>query len=158
MKFNAGSGGGTKNPHEVFLKDGDRITGVLRGEPFEFERAFKAGEKAKFRFRINIVTLVNGQLESKIISNGWKLYRQLKELSEGGWNLEECYTTISRQGSSPTNTVYSATPSPKPVDPATLAKVAAVKLKDLKEGLEGHGNASAPSADPGSFNQEDSPF
>jgi hypothetical protein len=147
MEFKAGGQGGGSNPNIIFLKASESVVGVLRGNPHEFERAFKPGEKARFTFRINIVTKVNGQWDSKIIQGGWKLYRQLKELNESGWNLEECYTKISRQGSSQNDTVYSATPSPQKPDGDTLRLVSQVKLKDLTEGLPG-GPVGSSGGDP----------
>lgn len=149
MKFNAGSGP-KGNPHVIYLKSGESVSGILVGEPLEYEKAFKAGEKPKFRFRINLVTKVNGALESKILEGGWKLYLQLKEFSESGWNLEECFTRVSRQGSGVNDTTYSAQPLPTKPDSATLEQVRAVPLKNLKEGLPDENAAAGEAFQPSS--------
>ncbi len=131
MKFQSGgNGGGIKGL--IKLKGGESVTGVLRGDPYEFEHAFKPGDKAKFRFRLNMVVMENGALQAKVLEGGWKLYQSLKQLNEAGWDLEKTYTKISRIGTTMNDTVYSATVTPTPVPQGTLDKVAAVPLNDLR--------------------------
>lgn len=130
MQFKA-SNRGASNPHIINLKGGESVTGVLRGEPIEYESAFRPGDKPKFQFQINMVVAENGALVAKILRGGWKLYHQLSELNNGGWDLEKHYIKVSRQGSSMNDTVYSATPLPTPVAPEKLALLAKIQLRTL---------------------------
>ena len=130
MKFNA-KAWGPSNPNFIKLKGGESVTGVLRGEPIEYEEPFKAGDKPRFQFQLNIVVKENQALSAKILRGGWKLYEQLRHLAEAGWEMEKVYMKISRTGTTQNDTVYSATPSPVPVPQATLDQVAQVKLHEL---------------------------
>lgn len=134
MKFNAPKF--QSDPNEIRLKDGESVQGVLRGDIFEFESAFKPTDKPKFRFKVNMVLMENGALVCKILSGGWKLYSQLRELSESGWDLETSFVRVSRTGSGINDTVYSATALPKGPTPETLQKIAAFKLRVLNGGQE----------------------
>lgn len=130
MQFKSGGqGGGVEGL--IKLKSGESVTGILRGEPHEFEHAFKPADKPKFRFRLNMVVSENGALVAKVLEGGWKLYVQLKTLSEAGWDLEKTYTKISRQGSTMNDTTYSATVIPTTVPEHTLLKVIEVELRVL---------------------------
>lgn len=122
---------GPSDPNIIRLKSGESVTGVLRGDPYTFEHAFKPGDKPKFRFKLNIIVPDQGNLTAKVIEGGWKLYNQLADAHKAGWDLEKSYTKISRQGSTVNDTVYSATVMPTPVSAETLAKVANVRLHKL---------------------------
>lgn len=130
MEFKSGMGGGSSSA-VIKLKDGQSVTGVLRGNPFEFESAFKPGDKPKYRFRLNMVFKVDGVLQAQILEGGWKLSCQLKELLQSGWDLEKTRTRISRTGSGINDTVYSATVLPTPIPSPELAEILKVSLLDL---------------------------
>ena len=146
MKFNANGGGGS-DPNAIKLKAGGWVQGVLRGEPLEFEQAFKSDPKPKFRFKLNMVVVENGQLTARILEGGWSIYVQLKALSESDWDLEKTFVKVSREGSGPTDTKYTVTPSPKLPTPEQLAKIAAVPL--LKLVAPGAQGAPQPPAESG---------
>src|SRR5437762_12970318 len=100
MKFRSGMGSGGNSGGNTFIKlgDGGFVEGILKGEPVEFEQAFKEGDKPKFRFRLNMIIQENGALTAKILEGGVSIYNQLAEQVEAGWVLEECYTRNSRTG------------------------------------------------------------
>ena len=148
MKFSKISD--SDNGDIIRLKDGDSVQGVLRGEPFEFyshwgqDKTYrcvgrdvcdmcKAGNKAAFRFKLNMVTKDDGKLVVKVIENGFKLYKQLFDLNEGGWDLEKNFIKISRSGKGKNDTVYSAVPIPGGVPPDVLAKIMALETHSLTE-------------------------
>ena len=130
MKFNATSGGNS-DPNVIKLKDGQSVTGVLRGEPVEFEKAFKPGDTPKFRFKINMVLNQDGKLVAKVLQGGWKLYAQLSDLQNAGWKLEESFVMIARRGSQMNDTVYSATASPNKPTADQLGAISRVQLNVL---------------------------
>lgn len=154
-KFNSNVKAGRSNPDVIRLKDGEAIQGILRGDTYEWHRVFRAGEKPKFKFRVNIVTKINGALDSKIVEGGPKLYEQLKELSESGWNLDETFIQIKRTGSGQQDTVYTASVLPTKPTPEAIAAVAKVPLKNLEDGT-GSGASAGPQAPRES--EDDCPF
>lgn len=144
FKTNVKSGRGNQNV--IRLKDGESVQGLLMGETYEWERVFRAGEKPKFKFRVNIITKVNGQMDSRIIEGGPKLYGQLRELTESGWNLEEAFVQIKRTGSGQQDTVYTASVLPVKPTPESIAAAKKIPLKDLTEGA-GSGAPREPESD-----------
>lgn len=137
----------SKGGGSLFLKlsDGDAVQGVFRGDPHEYYQHWvggksvvcnhpcahcKAGDEAKFRFRINFVLKENGAFTAKIFETGAKLYRDLKELHEADYNLEETLVRLKRKGTK-LDTEYSVIPSPKKIDAAALKALSAVELKKL---------------------------
>jgi hypothetical protein len=106
-----------KNPKSgIFIKlnDGEKVHGLFRGDPVLFKihwinkKAFpcledlcehcREGDKAKFRFRINIIVEQDKVFVAKIFENNYGVYKDLKALHENGYNLEETYVSITRQG------------------------------------------------------------
>ncbi len=151
MKFNAPKF--QSDPNEIRLKGGESVQGILRGDPYEFEHAFKPGDKPKFRFKINMVLMENKAMVCKILSGGWKLYDQLVQLDKAGWKLDQIFMRVSRQGTTINDTVYSATPVPTPPSPETLATVAKMPLREL---TGGDSVAPAAAAQPGDFQEPES--
>jgi hypothetical protein len=170
MKFNRTKEEGDDLPR-VKLKDKESVYGVLRGEIDEHDvhwvgkasqRCPGAGcalcktEKSRFRFQVNMV--VRGEAEhytAKILEGGWKLYEQLRILSEEA-DLEQLLIKILRTGSGQNDTVYTAMPIPKPLTAAQLAMINKVPLIDLKKTV-------TPIATPSLMNEptlteEDIPF
>lgn len=150
MKFKASGGGGSSIANLIKLKAGESVVGVLRGEPYEFEHAFKEGDKAKFRFRLNMVTKVNGAMTAMVLEGGWKLYQGLRTLSEAGWDLETSFVKISRQGSGMNDTTYTAAVIPQAPTSDALQQVAKIPLNDLTGGQkqpDPHHNQEQPADD-----------
>src|SRR3990167_4785768 len=95
----------------IRLKDGDRVTGVFRGEPHTFYRAFK--DKAEyenwaqgrsFKFRINILLKTAEGWEAKLFEQGSIAFDQLFEAHEKyGF---DCVYEIRRKGSGQDDTRY----------------------------------------------------
>lgn len=132
FKSNVKAGRG--NPNVIRLSDGESIQGLLMGDTYEWSRVFRAGEKPKFKFRVNIITKINGQMDSRIVEGGPKLYEQLQALSESGWNLEETFVQIKRTGSGQMDTVYTASVLPAKPTPEAIAAAKKIQLKNLEEG------------------------
>lgn len=146
MKFkdNVVTGGGGK--HFLKFKAGDSHRGVFRGEPYDFKIHWaqghttpcagdectecKAGNKTKFRFRLNFITLENGAYVAKIFEQGAKVYNQLKGLASE-YELEGTAVKIQRFGSTKDDTSYSVMPLPTPLTDDIKQKISAVKLHDL---------------------------
>ncbi len=130
------------------LKDGESVKGVLRGEPYEFRVHWisghpeactgeqcphcKAGNKAKFRFRVNfIVRGEDGKFTPRILEQGWKMYKDLNGLNTE-YDLERSVIKITRSGSGLNDTTYAVVPLPNgQVTDATLNEIAPLKLLDL---------------------------
>lgn len=132
----------------IRLKDGQSVTGVFRGDPYDFKQHWKnnksvlcegdgcplcqEGVKAVFRFRINFVTQENGELVVKIFEQGRESYKTLKELHKIDYDLEKTFVKIARTGSGPRDTAYSIRPIPKwQVPQETDQKLSTLKLHDL---------------------------
>lgn len=143
MKFNKrdipksdGSGGNMF----MRLKDGESVTGVCRGEVYEFfiiwennrSRIVKQSEDgAKSRFRLNLVVHEDGKFIAKIWEFGLTIYNQLSDISDE-YNLEETKLKISRRGVG-TDTVYMILPLLKePISPKTLKEISAVHMLILE--------------------------
>lgn len=130
---------GTKTSLYLKLDSGESITGVLVGSPHVFYANWENGKKLesdtprvgfKFRFKINLVHEVNGAFVAQIFEQGKMLYDDIVALHESGYNLEETMVRITRTGTG-TSTRYSIVPSPKPLSPAVLGEIRAVKLKRI---------------------------
>jgi len=159
MKFNkreipsSGTGGGN-----LFLKiaDGQSVTGVLRGENYEFYNKWVGGKsqlttaddpEGKSRFRANFVTLEDGKFVPKIWEFGLTVYNQLADMSEE-YDLEKTKIKITRRGSG-TDTVYMILPIVKEPIPAKVMKeIEAVELLHLQ-------HKPQTKAEPPSFNPND---
>lgn len=129
MKFpdvGGGSKGGPAAGTFLKLKDKERAKGVFVGDPAIFRQHWidnrsqrcegraecehcKAGDKSKFRFRINFITKVDGVFVAKVFEQGYGFYKDLKEMHENDYALPETLVSLSRSGTG-TNTEYRITP------------------------------------------------
>lgn len=147
MKFrDKSSGGGKKN--FLKLKAGESVRGVFRGDPVDFRQHWvggrgiickgevncplcKEGDKAGFRFRLNFIMNENGAYVSKVFEQGWHVYKDLKALHEGDYDLEKHLMKITRQGSDQ-KTTYSIVPVPNGIITKEIEeKITSVPLQDL---------------------------
>lgn len=136
--------------HFLALKDGDKIKGVFRGDPYETMvhwtdkvknectgpltcEICKTGEKPKFRFRINFISKEAENYTAKIWEQGKRVYNQLEALNNS-YELEKTVMEIVRHGSD-TKTIYTIVPLPPPngqVDPEKEKKLSTIPLHDLE--------------------------
>lgn len=146
MKFtkrevSGGVGGG------AFLKiaPGTSVSGVFRGEPFEFWQKWpKGGDKqvfydreeamaanAKSRFKLNFITKDDeGKLVAKVWEFGLGAYNELAEIN-AEYPLEETVIKITRKGEGK-NTEYTLLPLVRqPLTKKQLAEIDAVELINL---------------------------
>lgn len=126
MKFPPKNETGAKNL--VILKDNENITGVFRGELFEFRQHWidkqpsvcagrqecahcKGGLKPSYRFRLNFVMRdpESGQRVAKLFEQGWTMREQLEALNED-YPLESTVVRIQRKGSGMNDTTYTILP------------------------------------------------
>jgi hypothetical protein len=135
----------------IKLKDQEVVKGVFRGDPYEFKQHWLDGEKKslncqgakcpecakgnkpKFRFRINFIYREdqNSPYVAKIFEHGYVFYKALKDLHEGGYNLENHTMAVKRHGEG-TQTTYSIVPTPNGAIGEQLEKtLRSVKLNDL---------------------------
>lgn len=149
MHFPDVGGGRTDGGLFVKLKNGDKINGVFRGNPEIFNLHWvnkrpvdcdgpqcahcKAGDKAKFRFRLNLITRVDGVYVARIFDGNYGTYLDLKDLHESGYNLEETALTIARSGEG-TDTRYTVIPMPKNggLTDKDFQAIAAIPLNTLR--------------------------
>lgn len=123
------------------LKDGESITGVFRGDIYEFFERWDGKKRtvvnpkdagAKFRFRINFVVFENGQPVSKIFEQGKAVYFSLGDLNET-CDLDKTKVRIARRGSGPMDTEYSILPDMKtPLTPMQLNQIENTELQPLE--------------------------
>lgn len=168
MKFpDAGGSSGPGSGSKLFVKlgDGDKITGLFRGDPKVFRTHWvdnkshkctgretcvhcKNGDKSKLRFRLNFITKENGVLVAKIFEGSGNGYYDLKELHENGYDLEQTIINITRTGLKQ-DTRYSFIPAPKNggVSEKGIEQMHAVPLNDLSDDARGPGHESAPTSD-----------
>lgn len=84
--------------------------------------------KPRFRFQVNAIMNENGVFVAKKFGGGWSVYSALKDLNEGGYDLEKHLITITRKGMD-TSTKYIIMPVPNGMlTEEQLAQVKAVKL------------------------------
>ena len=146
MKFKAKSED-TRN--FIKLKSGESVTGVFRGDPYEFRIHWLTDEsratlcsqkkdcelckikKSSFRFRVNFIVPEGNLFVAKVLEQGWISFQALMKLQESGYDLEKQIIQISRQGSG-LSTTYSIIPSPKGiVTPQQQKALEGVKLNEL---------------------------
>jgi hypothetical protein len=126
----------------VKLKDGQSVSGILAGSPYVYYKKWENGksvpcedgeEGASFAFRINLVVNENKALVPKILDKGWKVYAQLKALTESGYDLSKTAVSIGRTGSGKSDTVYTVLPLPPNAQPSPqmIEQIKDLKLIDL---------------------------
>lgn len=133
------------------LKNGESIVGIFRGDPIRFEQHYlqtdrfgticlipqpcpkcAAGDFPKFRFRINFVFMQGNQLVCKIFEQGGRVYDLIGGLIQAGYNLEEHFVKIVRNGERQ-QTKYTITPLPNgKLSPDQKNKVMAVAFLDAR--------------------------
>lgn len=129
MKFKTQSGeGAADSKNYLRLKDKDSVTGLLVGDPYEFQAHWNgkatdkcpednscphcaAGLKSKFRFRANFIIKEGSGYVSKVLEQGWGMKLDIETLSNQGYSLENHLVTISRAGSGLHDTKYSILPT-----------------------------------------------
>lgn len=124
------------------IADGQSVTGVLRGNLFEFWQKWpQGGVKEKFahatpgaiqRFKVNIVIPENGKLAAKVFEFGPRVYDQFSDAS-AEFDLAKTKIKISRRGSEK-NTVWTVMPL-GPVDAKALKAIEAINLNILDQDL-----------------------
>jgi hypothetical protein len=130
------------------LNDQEEATGIFSGEIYTFKRhwlnnrgmectgagcptcASDPENRPSFRFRVNFITLKNGQWVAKIFESGGELYDLLVSLDKK-FNLSKVLTDITRRGLKQ-NTKYDILPRiDQPVSQEMEAKIKAVSLLQL---------------------------
>lgn len=122
------------------LKDGESVTGICRGEAYEFRQKWMNGKstlvdesdpEGKLRFRLNFVTPEDGKLTAKIFEFGLVVYGQLSEINDE-YPLEKTKIKITRRGTG-TDTIYMILPILKePISPKLMKDIEAVPLNILE--------------------------
>lgn len=122
------------------LKDGESVTGVLRGDVKADWVDWSSGKPvptakdqpgAKFKFRVNFIATQNGALTPKLFSQGTQVYKKLKALSQE-YDLERTIVKITRVGSDK-KTQYEVMPTKEwKVSDELEAKLLALKLLPLE--------------------------
>lgn len=140
---------GSKEGSLFVRPDGEKpLVGVLRGDLYDFFahgfgkqtlvctgksqcEACRAGDKGKFKFRVNFLVEHNGELSPRILELGRTVYDALRDLQDSGYDLESHLVSISKKGSG-MNTEYTVVPVPRgELKAAELKKLESVKLLDL---------------------------
>jgi hypothetical protein len=125
------------------LKDGESVTGVFRGEIYEFYSRWDGNRskvtsvddpEGKSRFRLNFVTKEENKLVAKIWEFGVGIYNQLADLNED-YSLEETKVKITRRGTG-TDTTYNILPTKDKLDEKALNAIAEVGLQVLEHKQE----------------------
>lgn len=98
------------------LKDGEKVKGIFVGDPQIFRLHWpkgensspcagketcakcKAGDKPKFRFRINFLTKADDAWVAKVWEQSYGIYLDLKEMHENAYPLPTTLVTVSRTG------------------------------------------------------------
>jgi hypothetical protein len=129
--------GGSKN--FLKLKDKESISGIFRGDLFEFYVLWENGRskvvsedtpEAKFRFKVNFVVKEGSVYVPKIFEQGAMVYRQLAELHDE-YDLENTVVKLTRNGTG-TETTYSLLPLLKQtITKETLALLESIELLPL---------------------------
>jgi hypothetical protein len=134
----------------IRLKDREEITGVFRGEiqetwthwvnrrPIECvgegcQTCVAAPQaKARFRFRVNLVTSKDGKYVAKIFESGGETYDAFAAWG-AKFDLTKMIVDIQRVGSGQDDTKYVLMPRvDKPITPEMEAQISAVTLIPLK--------------------------
>lgn len=126
----------------IKLKDGDSVSGVIAGEELVKYKKWENGkttecdpedERASFRFIVNMIVNENGGYKAKLLEQGRKVYDQLRELHESGYDLERTTIKITRKGSGLNDTTYTVLPVPNgTLNDKQLESLKEVKLNELK--------------------------
>lgn len=121
------------------LKDGETVTGILRGDIYTFysigfgadTRVVEQGKGGKRKYRHNFVVKDGSGYAARVWEFGPKIYDTLSALEQGGWDLQNTLLTISRTGSTKENTKYTVTPNKKEPSEAAMKAMAELELNEL---------------------------
>lgn len=157
----------------VKLKDKESIVGVFRGKFYEYRTHWadgrsticpgkeqcdlcKAGNKSKFRFRVNFVVKEGDGYGARVLDQTWTVYETLRALQEDYHPLEKYIVKITRHGSGLQDTSYTVIPVPNAlIDHEKEKKIDAVALNNLSHITEAE---TEPPASPPPYGDEDIPF
>lgn len=155
----------------VKIEPGKSVAGVFRGEPYDFKMHWdnaakrsstctqdetcekcKAGDKPRFRFRLNFVTRDPQTKERvvRIFEQSWQTYQTLAALQSAGYNLERTGIQITRIGEGK-ETKYTLAPLPPDkggaVSDAQEKEISQLKLYDLANPEAGEPRGESEEAD-----------
>ncbi len=143
---------GTSAANYLKILDGQSVTGVPRGEVFEYWQKWPQGGMkevfavptmgASSRFKINVVVQEDGKFVAKVFDFGPRVYNQLADIAEE-LDLTKTKIKISRRGSAK-NTEWNIFPLGT-VEGKALTAIEAVELNKLGAS----GSTPAPAADDG---------
>lgn len=147
-------GDGNGKAYLKLVNDGDSMTGIFRGEVFEFFQIWPfGGEKQIFdtrvpgsvsRFKVNFVVHEGGKFVAKIWEFGLQTYNQLAEYAEN-YDLEQTKIKLTRRGSGKA-TIWMTMPLLKEtLTKKQLAEIEAVELNVLNGA---QAQAAAPAEEP----------
>lgn len=132
----------------VRLKDKESITGIFRGEVFDFYSVWESGKPrivdesvfgARFRFKINFVVKEGASYVVKVFEQSKTVYEQLGALHDE-YDLEKTLIKITRNGTGKSDTTYTLLPLRQEVPPETLKHIETLPMNPLGQGPN---NASA---------------
>jgi hypothetical protein len=144
-KYENSGGGGNAF---IKLEDGESVTGVFVGEPYQFKQHNKwpekpvlctgvgcpdclAGANAAVRFRLNLIVKEDGVLVPKIFEQGYYTWVTLQELNKE-YDIERYTLKIKRVGVK-TDTRYTILPIPDgKLDDGALGKLQQIELLKLE--------------------------
>lgn len=128
----------------IKLKDGESVTGVLRGEEIQkwqkFNNRTKRYEESshddggQFKFLINFIVKDNEEYKAKWLQGTWKTRKKIKALAQTK-DLSLHPITVSRKGSTMSDTEYTVTVG-SPLSEKTLQIVNSVDLLTLEIGSD----------------------
>jgi len=124
--------------HFLSLKDGDKVVGAFRGQPYGYWRKFPDktewadwAEGRRFRFKTNLVVKDQDEWKAKIFEGSKTVSEQLLDVIEK--YSQDCLFEIKRSGSTKDDTRYTIMLEKK-LDKAELAELEKVTLKELTQG------------------------
>lgn len=134
--------------HRSFVKltDGQTVTGIFRGEAFEFRTHWHerrsvvcpgdgcelcmTKDKPKYQFRVNFITKENEAYIAKIWQGSYNFYDQLRDLNTD-YPIDQNILKITRDGSG-LHTKYKALPIlNSQITPELEAKISQIPLNEL---------------------------
>ena len=128
--------------HFIKLKDGESVSGILRGELNETFVLWEAGKSrevpegtpgAKLRFKVNMVIKEGSSYVARILEGGQLMYKQLAQLAED-YELDATVIKVSRSGTG-LDTEYAVIPAPPKAQVAkeAMAFIETLELHELGE-------------------------
>jgi hypothetical protein len=150
MKFDLPTSG-PKSDQFIKLASGDSIVGVFRGEPFKFPVHWvgrrssvcpqvgcalcAGGDKAKWRFRLNMAVLESGKWVSRVFEQGMRVYRNLGQIDAKVAPLDSSQVKITRLGAGSEDTTYNVmvTGTVTPAAHEAISRLPLIPLGDASE-------------------------